>query len=88
MFAVLRDNALKAELACMRKDRRAVALDVLSELDPGRRLGEQLFEPGLARVERSRAPVLSIELEQARLRGLLRRLPERNQARGGRRGTP
>jgi hypothetical protein len=48
----------------MSGDGGAVALYVLAVLDPCRRLGEQLFEPGLALLERPRAAVLAVELEQ------------------------
>jgi hypothetical protein len=49
--AVLRNDVFVAELAGMGEDGRAVALEVLAELDPGRRLGEQPFEPGFAFLE-------------------------------------
>jgi hypothetical protein len=62
--AVLRDDAFRPELAGMREDRSAVAFEVLAVLDPGRRLGEQLFEPGLAFLERARAPVLAAEFQE------------------------
>jgi hypothetical protein len=64
MLPVLRHDALGAELAGMREDGRAVALQVLAILDPGRRLGEELRESGLALLKRPRAPVLAVELEE------------------------
>jgi hypothetical protein len=46
---VFGNDALGAELAGMRKDGRAVTLQMLAVLDPRRRLGEQPFEPGALR---------------------------------------
>jgi hypothetical protein len=45
---------------------------VLAALDAGRRLGEQLFEPRLAFLERPRPPILAVELEQ--IEGIEKRL--------------
>jgi hypothetical protein len=64
VHAVLRDDAFATQLAGMREDGRAVALNVLAELDAGPRIGEQPFEPRLALIERLRSPVLAVELEQ------------------------
>jgi hypothetical protein len=41
VLAVLRDDAFATQLAGMREDGRAVALNVLAELDCGPRIGEQ-----------------------------------------------
>jgi hypothetical protein len=56
VFAVLRDDALATQLAGMRENRRAVALNVLAELDSGPRIGEQLCQLGLALLEWPRPP--------------------------------
>jgi hypothetical protein len=64
VVAVLGYNALQTALAGMGEDGRTVALEVLSELDPERRFVEQLFEPGLAGIERPGAPVLAVELQK------------------------
>jgi hypothetical protein len=53
MLAVLRNDALGAEPAGMRKDGGTVALEVLGVLDPGLGLGEELGESGLALLERA-----------------------------------
>jgi hypothetical protein len=47
----------------MGEDGRAVALDVLSEQDPGRGLGDQPLEPRLAGIKGSRPLVLAVELQ-------------------------
>src|SRR6202035_549456 len=64
MLAVLRDDALAADLAGMGEDRRAVAFEVFAVLDPRRGLGEEPFEPSLALLERSRSPILAVEIEE------------------------
>jgi hypothetical protein len=73
VLAVLGDDALGPELAGMGEDRRAVAFEVLAVADPGRRLGEQPFEPGLPLRERSRSPILAIEFQE--VEGVEKRLP-------------
>jgi hypothetical protein len=62
VVAALGDDAFEPELAGMQKNRGAVAVHVLVVRDPGGGFGEQLFEPGLAFLERPRAPVLAVEL--------------------------
>jgi hypothetical protein len=58
VLQVFRDDALRAELAGMGEDRRAIALEVLAVLDPGRSVGEELGKPALALLERPRAASL------------------------------
>ena len=60
MVSVLRE----AELAGVLEDDPAVAFHVLIVLDAGRRLGQQLFQPRLAGVQRLRPEVLAIEFQQ------------------------
>jgi hypothetical protein len=63
-LSVLGHDAFEAELAGALEDDHAVTLHVLVELDAGRRLGEQRFEPCLARVQGLRSKVLAIKFQQ------------------------
>src|ERR1700732_3646990 len=61
--AAFRDDALKAKLACVREDDRAVAVEMLGEAN-AITAREQLFELALAAFERRRAQVLAVQLDQ------------------------
>ena len=61
--AAFRDDALKAKLACVRQDDRAVAVEMLGEANPVAP-HEQLFELALAQFERRRPQVLAVQLDQ------------------------
>jgi hypothetical protein len=72
VFAVLRNDALAAELAGVGKDRRAVALQMLAILDPGPGLAEQFLQSCLALLKRTGPLVLAVELQQ--IKGIQERL--------------
>jgi hypothetical protein len=59
----LRDDAFESKLACVREDRRAIAGEMLGELNPVA-AREQLFELPLALFEWYRPNVLAVQLDQ------------------------
>jgi hypothetical protein len=63
VISVLGDDAFKPEPAGVVEDGLAVALDMLVELDAGRRLCEQPFEPRPAHMQGLRPEVLAIEFQ-------------------------
>jgi hypothetical protein len=59
----LRHDTFEAGLAGVLKHGRAVALDMLVELDAGASLGHDRCEGGLADLERITAQVLTVQLD-------------------------